>query len=729
VTPVTPPRGWRRLHLTFHVLFISALIALVALGVWTDQRGYQQVRLALQDQLQASSDAFARDLTSVEGRTALAALPLGSAERVLRPILTKVRERVLRASAADEYLLGKTCYLKFAAQALEPLEVCAALSTPDNEPSTLPAARGDVLYVMARFASATLAPYGGWGTPPTRGDHFRLEIVPAAGAARRWILVAQRYSPQELLAALGATREPRTLTAPPPAAYALLAYPADARWHVAALLMRRADGRVSGSLVGAEGTAGERQLSLALDVTARAADGEPWPAGTPLVAVRLAHYRGAKSGEVAQPLAATYEERGGPVRDLPGTPLIPFGSLYRSAGLGETITLLAVHDSERNTQPGSAPAQPALWSAHFAAAGPLSMPPTAWSPHVAWVWRLGWRRPWLDDSDVVASSAAQPAFGYRVRATVPGRVALAEWNRFVPRLALSFLAVLLLVAALYAVTMRAVLGRLMQLAAAVSWPAGAAGAGSRARVQLPYVAAADEFGILARRLTHLLEREHADAERRARETQERVKREYATLRVIGHHIRSPIQALLALNPPASSSWPYIERINKAVQAVFGGDALRDAFSRIYGEAVRVDLAQFLVQLAANAERIGVRAVHVTGADRPVFVAVDDGALADAIVQALNNANRYRTPGTPIVMALSARDGRATLRIENEGPPIAPQNLEDIFQFGVSIGTDAPEHQGQGLFVARELVARMHGTIRAENLPRGVAIEIVLPVVP
>jgi signal transduction histidine kinase len=243
------------------------------------------------------------------------------------------------------------------------------------------------------------------------------------------------------------------------------------------------------------------------------------------------------------------------------------------------------------------------------------------------------------------------------------------------------------------------------------------------------VHATDEFGILARRLTDLVERERAAGERRERETQERLKREYATLRVIGHHIRSPIQALLALNPPASSSWPYIERINKAVQAVFGGDALRDAFSRIYGEAVRVDLSQFLPQLAANAERIGVPEVRCSGAGQPVVVAVDDGALADAIVQTLNNANRYRTPGTPILITLSVADARATVRIENQGPQIAPQNLEDIFQFGVSIGTDSTEHQGQGLFVARELVARMHGSIRAENLPHGVAIEIVLPVVP
>jgi signal transduction histidine kinase len=37
-----------------------------------------------------------------------------------------------------------------------------------------------------------------------------------------------------------------------------------------------------------------------------------------------------------------------------------------------------------------------------------------------------------------------------------------------------------------------------------------------------------------------------------------------------------------------------------------------------------------------------------------------------------------------------------------------------------------EHQGQGLFVARELVMKMQGSIVARNQGDGVAIQIALP---
>ena len=182
-----------------------------------------------------------------------------------------------------------------------------------------------------------------------------------------------------------------------------------------------------------------------------------------------------------------------------------------------------------------------------------------------------------------------------------------------------------------------------------------------------------------------------------------------------------------MNPPASRSWPYIERINKAVQAVFGGDALRDAFSRMYGEPVRVDLAEFLPQLTANAAQIGIPEVIFNGDTGPVPVDVDDGALSDTIVQILNNADRYRTTGTPILILLRIADGKAIITIENAGPNIAEHQLENIFEFGVSLNPATPANQGQGLFVARELVARMNGTVTARNVEHGVAIDIVMPI--
>jgi len=110
----------------------------------------------------------------------------------------------------------------------------------------------------------------------------------------------------------------------------------------------------------------------------------------------------------------------------------------------------------------------------------------------------------------------------------------------------------------------------------------------------------------------------------------------------------------------------------------------------------------------------------------VFVEVDDGALADALVQILNNAHRFRRPGTIIELSLTSTEGKALISITNQGPVIAEHRLEEIFQFGVSLGAASPDHQGQGLFVARELAAKMNGNVVARNLDDGVVVELVIP---
>jgi signal transduction histidine kinase len=685
-------RGWRRLHLTFHVLFTSLMLGLLLLAVWTDRRGYQQVRESIAAQMRYRLDLFLRQLDTPDGHVVLANLDFRSEARELRPTQVATRTRVMRATLPDEYVVGRPCYLSFQVPGLVPLSACAAVDRTVSEVSS----PGRYLYLIVRFNSDSITPHESSGAPIKLGDFFELQILRSDSSQARWILVLDPFSAQGLLDVQGYARDERI----DPEAYQLTAYRADEQWQVSENAARHPDHHVRGSLVSALMPVPERMLSIAVDMTGLSSAAEHWPVPGSSVLIRIAHLRGDASGSSAEVRGATYEQRDGEVRDLAGTPLVSARSLYAPAGMGETVEL------HRRGSSG------ALWSGLY----PLAA--THGSAHRTWA---VWRERWLDANPIVVASSLEPVLGYEARASVPASSAIAVWNNLAPRLALSFLAMLAAVAVLYAVTMRAVLSRLMHLAAAAS--ATAAGA---VPTDLPYGRSSDELGILSRTLSALIGQVRDDALRHERETQERVKREYETLRVIGHHIRSPIQALLALNPPASRSWPYIDRINKAVQAVFGGDALRDAFSRMYGEAVRIDLSDFLRQLAGNASQIGIESVEFSGPDAPVPVQVDDGALSDAIVQILNNANRFRAPGTMIRVVLAIAEGKAIITIANTGPIIPPARLEDIFEFGVSLAPGASEHQGQGLFVARELVVKMQGTIVARNQGDGVAIEIALP---
>ena len=108
------------------------------------------------------------------------------------------------------------------------------------------------------------------------------------------------------------------------------------------------------------------------------------------------------------------------------------------------------------------------------------------------------------------------------------------------------------------------------------------------------------------------------------------------------------------------------------------------------------------------------------------------SLEDVVTHVMRNADRYRPPGTPITLSLDlADDTTARVRIHNPGPAIAPDAIERIFEYGVTDAGaedgDDPhrERRGQGLFVARTYMAKMGGTIRAENVEGGVVFTLGL----
>jgi sensor histidine kinase regulating citrate/malate metabolism len=108
----------------------------------------------------------------------------------------------------------------------------------------------------------------------------------------------------------------------------------------------------------------------------------------------------------------------------------------------------------------------------------------------------------------------------------------------------------------------------------------------------------------------------------------------------------------------------------------------------------------------------------------VQVRAEEFALEDVVTHVLRNADRHRTPGTPIAVALAFDDKSATVTIHNEGEAIDPAIADRIFEYGVS-DAGAPGHRGQGLFVVRTYLAKMGGSVRARSDAGGVTFELVL----
>jgi len=231
----------------------------------------------------------------------------------------------------------------------------------------------------------------------------------------------------------------------------------------------------------------------------------------------------------------------------------------------------------------------------------------------------------------------------------------------------------------------------------------------------------DELGILAAGLDDLLHRVKEDVERE----KIRAEQEKDMWHAVGHEIMSPLQSLLALHgSDQDPSHRYISRMQQAVRVLYGSASPSEAFEGTRLNIAAVDLAEFAKNVAANA---GIANVRYSGSDDSVAVRADEFPLEDVFAHVLKNAERYRAPGTPIVIELETSESTATVNIHNSGPQIPEELIARIFEYGVS---DQPEaaaagNRGQGLFVARTYMAKMGGTISAHNTADGVCFSLGL----
>lgn len=227
----------------------------------------------------------------------------------------------------------------------------------------------------------------------------------------------------------------------------------------------------------------------------------------------------------------------------------------------------------------------------------------------------------------------------------------------------------------------------------------------------------DELGVLATGLHDLLRRVREDVERgHIRAGQER-----DMWHAVGHEIMSPLQSLMVLHGD-DQSHRYISRMQQAVRVLYGQASPSEAFQSSELQVTEVDLSVFLQNVAANASHVGVDGVVYQGPAAPLTARADEYSLEDVVTHVLRNAERYRVTGSAISISLEDNGTGATISIRNRGPQIAADMLSKIFEYGVS---EQPGNRGQGLFVAKTYMAKMGGTIVAQNEVDGVSFVLNL----
>jgi two-component system OmpR family sensor kinase len=115
--------------------------------------------------------------------------------------------------------------------------------------------------------------------------------------------------------------------------------------------------------------------------------------------------------------------------------------------------------------------------------------------------------------------------------------------------------------------------------------------------------------------------------------------------------------------------------------------------------------------------LGAEEVHARG---------DDARVRQILRALLDNSLRHTPAGSRIVVTVEERDGMARLEVSDNGPGIAEDDQERLFERFYRAPNAAPQGSGLGLAIADELGRRMGGRVEVASKPGDTRFALVLP---
>jgi PAS domain S-box-containing protein len=171
----------------------------------------------------------------------------------------------------------------------------------------------------------------------------------------------------------------------------------------------------------------------------------------------------------------------------------------------------------------------------------------------------------------------------------------------------------------------------------------------------------------------------------------------------------------------------VDRLTRLVDTLF--DVSQITAGQLHLQREPFDLSEAVTAVVAGLAEQAVRASCVVSVDAPEAVIGnwDRFRIEQVITNLLTNAFKYGA-GKPVVMSVQAAGGVARLRVRDEGPGIASDATERIFERFERVATG--HHQkslGVGLYIARQLIDAHAGVVRVESTsPAGSTFVVELP---
>lgn len=205
----------------------------------------------------------------------------------------------------------------------------------------------------------------------------------------------------------------------------------------------------------------------------------------------------------------------------------------------------------------------------------------------------------------------------------------------------------------------------------------------------------------------------------------------AILDAFAHEFKTPLTAILA----AAGGLDEVGEMNpqqRELVALIDAEASRLGqlttrllrMARLDHEEVKprlkiTDLSA-LVSAVVNRQVLSLtdRTLSVELPSEPVRVMADAELLSLAFIPLLDNALRYRRPGSMATIRVSRDRRQGVVRVHNEGSSIAPGEGHRLFErhYRGKYAQQVAPGTGLGLYVARKIVAAHHGTLELEAEP-------------
>jgi PAS domain S-box-containing protein len=117
-------------------------------------------------------------------------------------------------------------------------------------------------------------------------------------------------------------------------------------------------------------------------------------------------------------------------------------------------------------------------------------------------------------------------------------------------------------------------------------------------------------------------------------------------------------------------------------------------------------------------------------EKSVFINGNEERLTQVLINLVNNAKRYSSPETDIIVRVFKENAHAYVQVQDFGMGIAQENQEKIFEryYRINHADDyAEKGAGIGLYVCSEIVRHHNGSISVESeLGKGSTFTIKLP---